>query len=314
MENFAALLRQSRENKKLTLEDVEAATRIPRSYLLVLEGEAGLMSDHVYLMPFLRTYAKFLGLDITAVVSQFILELHEADSRSMPSSERRAAASSSARLSFWALPLLLALGILLVGSFLWQNGSSGVESLWPTVVAKNDALPEREKPAPTESSQEVSLATDLPTERPPTPSVPIAVAPPSTGLAPSTSEGTPSTAQADAAVPIQTDPAPVVAPPSQPTPPVGDGAGHRLNIQVSSPTWMRIVVDDQSPKEMILKAGELREWSAHQGFTLSFGNAGGVTLNLNGQTLPPLGKSGQVVRNIRLPADTSAPPVATTLQ
>ena len=81
MENLASLLRQTRENKRLTLKDAAAATRIPLSYLLVLEGGDGLMSDHVYLMPFLRTYAKFLGLDTTAVVSQFIWELRQTDSR-----------------------------------------------------------------------------------------------------------------------------------------------------------------------------------------------------------------------------------------
>jgi cytoskeleton protein RodZ len=86
---------------------------------------------------------------------------------------------------------------------------------------------------------------------------------------------------------------------------VVDGSGHRLNIQASSPTWVRIVVDDQPPKEMIIKAGESREWSGQQGFTLSLGNAGGVTLNLDGQDLPPVGKSGQVVRNIQLPANLS---------
>jgi len=72
---------------------------------------------------------------------------------------------------------------------------------------------------------------------------------------------------------------------------------------------MRIIVDSQPGKELILKPGEMREWTAQNGFTLSLGNAGGVTLNLNGQELPPVGKSGQVVRNMRIPA-----PVDTTRQ
>jgi len=307
MENLASLLRQTRENKKLTLKDVEAATRIPQSYLLALEGGDGLMSDHVYLMSFLRTYAKFLEMDTTAVVSQFVAELQRSDSRPAPSPRRRKATTPSApsRLSFWALPLLLAFALLLVGSFLWQNRLSGVETLWSTAVTKNDPFPEQETPAPVGSAPEVSLATDLPTEPPAASSrstAPIALAPPSTGIGPSTSQGAARTTQADTAAPAQPEPTPVVEAPPQPIP-VGNSAKHRLNIQVSSPTWMRIIVDDQPPREMILKSGETREWSAQQGFTLSFGNAGGVTLNLDGQTLPPIGKAGQVVRNIRLPAD-----------
>lgn len=319
MENVASLLRQTRENKRMTLKDVETATRIPLPYLLVLEGGEGLLSDRVYLMPFLRTYAKFLGMDTNAVVSQFVSELQRTDARTPPPDRRvtaAAAPSTPSRLSFWALPLLLLLSILLVGSFLWQNGLSGVETLWPTFTTKNESLTEREQTAPLESAPEVSFATDLPTKQPATPSestAPIAVTPPSTDLPPST-PGVPSdTSQTVASVPAQTEPATVVAPPPQ-SPPLVNSTGHRLNIQASSPTWVRIVVDDQPPKEMILKTGEAREWSAQSGFTLSFGNAGGVTLNLDGQTLPPVGKSGQVVRNIRLPADTSTPSTTTTLQ
>ena len=320
MENLASLLRQTRENKRLTLKDVETATRIPPVYLRVLEGGEGLMSDQVYLMPFLRTYANFLGMDTNAVVTQFVSELQRADSRPPTSSERRVAAAAApsvpSRLSFWALPLLLSLGILLVGSFLWQNGLSGIETLWPTFTTKNAFLTEQEKTPSSGSPPETFFATDLPTEQPATPSestAPIAVAPPSTNLAPSTPEGTSGTARTAASVPTQTEPATGATASPQPAP-IIDSTGHRLNIQASSPSWVRIVVDDQSPKEMILKAGEVREWSAQQGFTLSFGNAGGVTLNLNGQTLPPLGKSGQVVRNIRLPANTAVPSTTTTLQ
>jgi cytoskeleton protein RodZ len=69
---------------------------------------------------------------------------------------------------------------------------------------------------------------------------------------------------------------------------------------------MRVVVDSQPGKELILKAGETREWTAQEGFTISLGNAGGAILNLNGQDLPPAGKPGQIVRNIRIPAPAAA--------
>ena len=198
-----------------------------------------------------------------------------------------AAPSVPSRLSFWALPLLLSLGIFLVGSFLWQNGLSGIELCGQRSLRR---MPSLLKEDPSAGRRQKLLCTDLPTEQTATPSestAPIAVAPPSTNLAPSTPEGTSDTAQTAASVPTQTEPATGATASPQPAPMV-DSTGHRLNIQASSPSWVRIVVDDQSPKEMILKAGEVREWSAQQGFTLSFGNAGGVTLNLNGQTLPRL--------------------------
>lgn len=320
MENLAALLRQTRENKRLTLKDVETATRIPTVYLRVLEGGDGLMSDQVYLMPFLRTYAKFLEMDTNAVVTQFVSELQRGNSRPAAPAARRVAAaaapSASSRLSFWALPLLLSLGILLVGSFLWQNGLSGVETLWPTFTAKNTALTEQEKSTSIEPSPEVSFATDLPTEQPAPSSestASIAVAPSSTASAPPTLEGGTDTAPTAAAVPAPTAPVTVATVVPQSVP-VSEGTDHRLNIHASSPTWVRIVVDTQSPKEMILKTGETREWSAQRGFTLSFGNAGGVTLTLDGQALPPLGKPGQVVRNIRLPAETAVSTTPTPVQ
>jgi cytoskeleton protein RodZ len=307
MENLALLLQQTRESRRLTLKDVETATRIPMSYLLALEGGAGLLSDQVYLVPFLRTYAKFLGLDTNAVVGQFVAELQRIDPRTSTPPERRAATTSApsapSRLSFWVLPFLLFLGILLVGSFLWQNGFSGIDALRSTSLTRMESSSDQEPPpAPSET-----LGTDLPTpvvSAPPESSSPIAVAPPSTKPSSSVQESPSGASPTTALAPAQTEPAPPVTAPPQSTPAVG-GTGHRLSIQASSPSWVRIVVDDQPPKEMIIKAGESREWSGQQGFTLSLGNAGGVTLNLDGQDLPPVGKSGQVVRNIQLPANLS---------
>jgi hypothetical protein len=61
------------------------------------------------------------------------------------------------------------------------------------------------------------------------------------------------------------------------------------------------VIDNQQQKDILLRPGEKVEWTAKEGFKLTVGNAGGITLTLNGKKLPPLGKSGQVLRNIQLP-------------
>ena len=74
-------LQHSREAKGLSLREAEAATRIPVHYLQLLEGkgDARLLADVLYLVPFLRTYALFLGLDPAEMTAQFIQYVHAKD-------------------------------------------------------------------------------------------------------------------------------------------------------------------------------------------------------------------------------------------
>ena len=67
-------LQQAREAKGVSLRETEAATRIPVYYLQLLEGKGDtrLLSDALYLVPFLRTYALFLGLDPAETTAQFV--------------------------------------------------------------------------------------------------------------------------------------------------------------------------------------------------------------------------------------------------
>lgn len=112
-EEVSTLLKRSREEKGLSLQEAEAATRIPAHYLQLLEGrgDARLLADVLYLVPFLRTYSVFLGLDPAGTVSQFIEAVHkgEALGESAPPPSRR---------TFSRAVVLLLLGLALL-TFLW---------------------------------------------------------------------------------------------------------------------------------------------------------------------------------------------------
>ncbi len=57
-------LRKARLDKKITFEDAERVTRIPRKYLEALELENfGILPAPVYARGFLRSYASYLGLE-----------------------------------------------------------------------------------------------------------------------------------------------------------------------------------------------------------------------------------------------------------
>jgi cytoskeleton protein RodZ len=63
-------LRQAREAKGLSLEQVEAATKIRSAYLQAMEEEAyERMPAPVYVRGFLKNYAQFLGLDVQEILS-----------------------------------------------------------------------------------------------------------------------------------------------------------------------------------------------------------------------------------------------------
>ncbi|MGH8007480.1 MAG: RodZ domain-containing protein [Candidatus Binatia bacterium] len=88
-------------------------------------------------------------------------------------------------------------------------------------------------------------------------------------------------------------------------------ASHLLKVRAKEKTWLRVSIDGQQPpKDVLLEPGQETEWSAQQGFVLTLGNAGGIHITLDGEDLPPPGKPGQVIRDLRLPAPPGATPQA----
>jgi len=334
MENLTTILRQAREHKGVSLQDAEEKTRIPLKYLQALEGggESGLLADEMYLIPFLRSYANFLGIDANQAVTRFLTELQRQDAATVAPPERRppmvTSRSGPSRLASWILPFLLVLVALVIGPYLWQQGYlQTLAAWWQSGTATRERTTESTAPTLPSSPPAAAIVPNASVAVVPPPSTPES-SPSAQAAAPADVSTSQKSATSDSSTPVAVVPrkeevsttapatqvpkgeptpsasAPIVAaaPPTTVAPPAGK---HHLTIQANSPTWMRVIVDSQPGKEMILKAGESREWAAKDGFILSFGNAGGVTLNLDGQEIPPVGKVGQVVRNLRIPAPTT---------
>jgi cytoskeletal protein RodZ len=73
-----------------------------------------------------------------------------------------------------------------------------------------------------------------------------------------------------------------------------------LQITAIEDTWVKIIVDNQEPKEYNLRPGDQVEENATEGYNLLIGNAGGLELKLNGESVKISGKDGEIV-NIQLP-------------
>lgn len=73
MDEIGHILREARENKGLTLEEVQAKTRINARFLAAFEtGQYDALPTPVHARGFLRNYARFLGLDPQPLLDRYL--------------------------------------------------------------------------------------------------------------------------------------------------------------------------------------------------------------------------------------------------
>ncbi len=73
-----------------------------------------------------------------------------------------------------------------------------------------------------------------------------------------------------------------------------------LTANITSQTWIAIYIDEEPVKEYLFQPGQTVRWTAHKGFDILVGNAGGIEFFLNGKEVGYLGPEGKVVR-VKLP-------------
>jgi cytoskeleton protein RodZ len=78
--SLGKIVTEARERKGLTREQVVLEAHLPAHYVKMIETDSyGLISDQLYLVPFLRRYAAFLGLDAEDVASRFVRDVQHAE-------------------------------------------------------------------------------------------------------------------------------------------------------------------------------------------------------------------------------------------
>lgn len=101
-----------------------------------------------------------------------------------------------------------------------------------------------------------------------------------------------------------------VAPSNEPTPLIREDSpvatsemesGVALILQFDQPSWIEISADGEKVFGGTISAGVSRKFEARKTFSITLGNAGGVRVSIDGRPLAPLGRPGEVVRNVVLP-------------
>jgi cytoskeletal protein RodZ len=303
MGELGRLLQETREDKGLTLEEVEQQTRIRGKFLAALEeGNYDELPTSGHVHGFLRNYTLYLGLDWDEVRALYDEEtsshrlfepgiFHPKDIALAP---RRPLVRASLVLASVVIVVVLVIG----GWAFWRYGWSFVQPMLPP-GSPWGALPlsPAEPPATSTSGAQSRLST-------------ATRDPSSTPLRRRSATATRTSIPTKRVMPTETTAAPTVTPtatreqpvllptptprPTQtPTPTQEEGVV--LEIKVIERSWLQVTVDDEELPGELLESDEERRWEAQGAIYYICGNAGGVEVAVNGEELGTLGERGEVV-------------------
>ncbi len=271
------LLKQERERKGLTYEDVSQATRLRPNIIEAIEREAwDSLPSPAFVRGFLRAYAKVLSLNEDEILNAYGRGVSvDADLFNVPKEHFRPKSSGSSFL-LWMLAAVIALFVL------WKMYAPVDTARTVQREVTPPARQETEKAAPAGVTVPAVSQEDTATNG-------------GAGTIPGTAPaGGTEVAASGAPAKVQDKPA---AEPEALAPETASKRGPQvLKAKVSARTWVKIYIDDLQPREYMFQPGQQPEWSGSKGFYLIIGNAGGIALELNGETVPGPGSSGQVVR------------------
>ncbi|HSP90254.1 MAG TPA: helix-turn-helix domain-containing protein [Vicinamibacterales bacterium] len=278
--DFGTFLRQAREHRGVSLQDLAESTKISARVLESLErNDPSKLPGGIFSRAFVRAYAREVGLDPDVAVASFVTAFpDESGADEMPATTRAVEVESfeQRRRVVRVLVRLLGVAVLVaIVAFLYYS------RFGPGAPAA--------KPAASQAPE--GAASSAP------PALPTYQAP-ATGPAPLEADGaaqpdappsTPSTADLQAAAPAAAEPAPAAGQASASEAPLV------VLLAFDDACWFSVSVDGARTPSRTVAAGERIEFAVHQSITLTAGNAGALSMTLNGRPARALGAVGEVV-------------------
>lgn len=271
------LLRQTREQKNLSLDDVEKGTNIRKLYIKAIEdGNYDKLPGEVFLKGFIKTYGKFLGLDGQKLIEQY-------------KAEKNPAVSADAEPKAQAAP-------------------PAPEPAAPdkTETVKEDKQPEKNakpnkpaaKPVPNidnfnDSRKYLETKNSGGSKKNIIIIAVIIIAIIAGAIAFLSSQGSDSQPAADNEPKTQQEQAPEQ--PAAPAPAPAPVSGSEVSAVFSQDCWTEVKVDGNTVLSETVKAGSTLNWKGNNQVEVTVGNAGAVDITFNGQAQGKMGDVGAVV-------------------
>jgi cytoskeleton protein RodZ len=299
-------LRRERLRRNLELDEISRELKISSKFLEAIEDERfDKLPRGVFAKSFVRQYARLLGLDEEELAGEVQRAVEPpqrgpqfADQAPQPvlseirvprveawqnvADSRLSRSSSLPALAMVVVAMLVCSGVYA----LWQRTRRPVprdDAAVPTQTAPAQVphvVPEVQPGAALPQSSQVQTPTQSTSDRP---------AP--DGATPGVPEAKPAVPGVAAASPA-TAPSPDSSAQSQPA--SNPNAPVRVEVTADDMVWVSATADGKNSFSGTLTANQTRTFDANDMLKLRLGNAGGVTIKLNGQPIPAVGPKGQV--------------------
>lgn len=291
MDHFGSYLKSQREAKNIRLEEIASITKIHLHNLHLLEkGEWNQLPPEPFIRGFIIAYSKYIGLDTKDTVKRFLeSRSQESDSSEMDFVEEMSVAPISETQDAsevlkgrrWSVQKV-ALGIAGVGIIGVIAGVSyvGRRSAMPLAI---ETLAENEDESPLISTEHSTTPDDSVEKG----QVQIDVQ---------------KDATAEVSADVATRETATETAPPEPT------RAHEVVVEGKERTWMKIVIDDQKPRETFLNEGEIMTLTAYEKIKVVLGNSTGTRVVHNGDVVLGEKFSGTIrsyifPKNARFPQD-----------
>jgi cytoskeleton protein RodZ len=160
--SLGQLITEARERKGLSRDQVANDAHLPPHYVKMIETDSyDMISDRLYLVPFLRRYATFLGLDAEEIASRFVSTVQHAEANVVRISQEITMVGkkpgAGSRITF---AVLIAAIVIMLADLAWHRYVQH-ESAVPAPVAAPAAIaPAPNAQAPNETLPPATIVTN----------------------------------------------------------------------------------------------------------------------------------------------------------
>ncbi len=318
--SIGALLRTAREKKGISKRRLAEEIKVREQIIDALENEEwDKLPARVFIKGFIRSYTISVGYDTKKALRLFD-KCSPAVSEDSPKTLTRKAKRSSG--IYYVILLLLIIAAAIYVFKVRDRGENRVEedpSVSDTLPSPADEAGHRENLSEQEKSAE-TLIPDEEKKTPPLQEAPLKETRSQETTAPETqkqeiTQEKPSQASvekheeaveknnaSEKETPAQNTARQEEGPSAETVNSEQPGPEQVLTATVNMRTYVKIIVDDNPPKEYIFQPGSSPQWTARRGFEVTVGNAAGIVFTYNGETTRNIGAMGKV-KTLRFPDD-----------